>query len=478
MKKLITSLLVVVLALSCCALIFASCEFMDYDHTIVFYSTQNDDLQALTDVAIARFEEKFPGYKVEHQQPGGYDEVRSKIVSDLQGQEQPDIAYCYPDHVALYLESGKVVDLQELMDSTKKVTNENGEEYVIGMTQAEKDDFIEVYLEEGRADKFSSYKDYGYTAQSLFALPFAKSTELMFYNEDALKACNLEPAKTWDELWQQAPILKKAYPLATILGYDSESNWFITESERQGWGYTSTDVNKHYLFSNERAAAWLDQIQEYAKQGYITTQKIYNSYTSNLFKKGVIDKATQKPAAGAIYCIGSSGGAKNQATTAFKVGVTSVPGSVVKDASGNIVKDSDGNAVVSNKVISQGPSLVMLKSDKASDPSQKTIMTWMFMKELYEVNYQVSIAKLQGYNPAIKSAIASKDYQKFIADETSITGKAAKVATDIMDNYFTSVAFVGSSTARDQVGNVMVYVIKREKDGAKALRDALKNCGG
>ena len=52
------------------------------------------------------------------------------------------------------------------------------------------------------------------------------------------------------------------------------------------------------------------------------------------------------------------------------------------------------------------------------------------------------------------------------------------IATSITDQYFTSPAFIGSSEARAQVGNVIVFVLKQEKDGAKALRDALKNCGG
>lgn len=479
MKKLITGLLAVVLVMSCCAAIFASCgEPIDYDHTIIFYSTQNDDLQKLTDAVIAKFEAKFPGWKVDHQQPGGYDEVRKKIVSDLQGQSQPDLAYCYPDHVALYMETSKVIDLTALMNSTETLQNSNGETFTVGMTETQRNDFIPIYLEEGRATKFSSYSDYGYKEDSLLALPFAKSTELLFYNADALKECNLEPAKTWDELWQQAPVLKAKFPEATILGYDSEANWFITESERQGWGYTSTDVNKHYLFSNERAAKWLDEIQGYAKKGYVTTQTIYGSYTSNLFKKGVIDKETKKPAAGAIYCVGSSGGAKNQATTAFNWGVAALPGSVVKNADGTPVKDDQGQNVVSNKVISQGPSLVMLKCDQAKDPDLKAKMTFMFMKELYDASYQASVAQLQGYNPSVQSAIDLPAYQKFLATEGQITAMSAKIATDIIDDYFTSYAFVGSSTAREQVGNVMVYVIKREKDGAKALRDALKNCGG
>ena len=125
----------------------------------------------------------------------------------------------------------------------------------------------------------------------MLVLPFVKSTELLFYNKTALDDAGLKPAKTWDELWQQAPILAQKYTKATVLGYDSEANWFITESERQGWGYTSVNKDKHYLFDNENVIQWLDDvIATNADKGYITTQQIYGNYTSNLFKMGVVDK--------------------------------------------------------------------------------------------------------------------------------------------------------------------------------------------
>lgn len=176
MKKLITSLLVLVIVLTCGVALLASCERVDYDHTIVFYSTQNDDLQKYTATVIKTFEDKFPGWKVDHQQPGGYDEVRKKIVQDLQGQSQPDLAYCYPDHVALYMPTQKVVDLSTMMTSTEVIKGgENGDkEYTLGMTAEQIADFIPSYYEEGKATMFSNYETYGYNENSMLTLPFVK----------------------------------------------------------------------------------------------------------------------------------------------------------------------------------------------------------------------------------------------------------------------------------------------------------------
>ena len=46
------------------------------------------------------------------------------------------------------------------------------------------------------------------------------------------------------------------------------------------------------------------------------------------------------------------------------------------------------------------------------------------------------------------------------------------------NDFFTSPAFVGSSTARTQVGNVLVYSMTGQKTAEKALKDAYTNCGG
>ena len=46
------------------------------------------------------------------------------------------------------------------------------------------------------------------------------------------------------------------------------------------------------------------------------------------------------------------------------------------------------------------------------------------------------------------------------------------------EDFFVSPAFNGSSTARLQVGNVIVYAMRGEKTPEQALADAYKNCGG
>ncbi len=519
MKKLLGVLLILAVVLPCCVAVFTGCEgAIDYEHTIVFYSSQGDALQQVTQNAINNFETKYPGWKVEHVQAGGYDDVKEKIVSDFQGKQQPDVAYCYADHVAQYLQTGKVYNLNDLINSKETVTDGDGNEVAVGYTAEEIADFVEGYYNEGYAWNYSNYEQYGYSENDMLTIPFVKSTELMYYNKTVLDELNLEPAKTWTELWNQCRTIKAQYSSVTPLAYDSEANWFITMCEQNGWGYTDVDPDKHYLFDNENTRAWLNQLREYYNKGYIVTQELYGAYTSGLFTKGTDG--------GCIYCIGSSGGASYQNPgKAFEYGIARIPGTVGEDGEINYSAISQGPSLVmfeagnadggciycigssggasyqnpgkafeygiaripgtvgedgeiNYSAISQGPSLVMFEAGNAvTNIEEKKIMTWLFVKELLDPTFQAAFGKSSGYNPCRNSAYENKTYADHMAGN-DITAVAAKVAASMIEDFFTSPAFVGSSQARTQVGNVINYCLTGSKTPEKALADAVKNCGG
>lgn len=478
MKNFLSKLLILA-AFVCCLVGFAACgegsgsgggnsgDTTDYSHTIIFYHTQGDKLQQKTAYAIAAFEAKYPGWKVEASQVGSYDDVNTKIISDLAGHIQPDLAYCYADHVAQYLKTGKVIDMNQYINSTEMIdTVVDGEvtQVRVGYTEEEIADFVPGYYAEGLASNYGNYDRYGFTANAMLTLPFSKSTELLYVNMDALVGAGLvdsqgkaKVATTWEELWEQAAVLKRTYPTCTPLGYDSEANWFITMCEQNDWGYTSIDNNNHYLFNNENMAGWLDQLNEYYDLGYVTTQEDYGSYTSNLFVKGTDG--------GAVYVIGSSGGASYQNTDDFEWGVYPIPGSA------NSTGDNPYAA------ISQGPSLVMLQTERSDNAEEKAKMTFLFIKELMDPAFQASFSIESGYCPVRLSTQDIEVYQEHMSGNT-ITAIAAKVAAENSERYYASPAFIGSSTARSVVGSALVYAMIGQKTGEQALREAYRDCGG
>lgn len=472
-KKIISLTLTAALALSCTSALVAGCggsEPDDPDHTIVFYSSQGDSLVQQTANAIERFEKKYPGWKVDHQQPGGYDEVKTKVTNDLQGNQQPDLAYCYADHVAAYLPTEQVIDMLPYINSTEKVEGKNpdseaGEavEYTVGYTAEELADFVPGYYAEGKATNYSGYTKYGFTAESMLTLPFVKSTELLYYNATALKKLGLSVPKTWDELWAQGDKIKQHYPKATVLGYDSEANWFITMCQQNGWGYTSADENQHFLFNQDNAdlKSWLTTLNGYWDKGWLTTQNDYGSYTSALFTKGV-----ENDAGGVVYCIGSSGGASHQSSDKFEAKIAPIPGT----------KKSDGS--IDNSVISQGPSLVMFKAGRGvSNAEEKAKMTFMFVKELLDPYFQASFSIAAGYNPCRESVYDIDEYVEHMSSG-GMTAMACQAAKDLNDRFFTSPAFEKSSTARVQVGTALKKVMQGASSAEDALNEAYRNCGG
>lgn len=482
MKKFWISAVVLVLVITCSLTLLSACrEETDYDHTIVFYTTQGDELQSVTEKAIAEFETAHPGWKVEHygsSSTGNYDVLRSQITKDIKNGNQPDLAYCYPDHVASYLSSKTVVDMNKYWDSEKKF-----EGVTLGFTDEEQDDFFDVFMEDGRADNFTNVQQYGYADDALLAIPFLKSTELMFYNKNALDALGLQPATTWEEMWTQCAKIKAQWPNVIPLAYDSEDNWFITICKQNGFGYTSNDPDEHYLWKNDTGLInYLQNLKTQYDKGYVITKYTLdatgNTYTNTLFTNGVGSPTDTGTGGGTVYCIGSSGGATYQdSNNKYKVGVAPIPG---KDAQ-NV------------QAISQGPSLCMFRGGRGvSNPDEKEQMTWLFLKTLLKPEYLVQYSQKNGYNPCRQSSytdvyvtndddeqVPYGEYLDSLANDPTapITMRACAVARTMIDRFYTSPAFSGSSAAREVVRQVLVNVLNGD-DPAAQLENAYYNCGG
>ena len=401
--------------------------------TIRFYSTMGKALVETITPFIEEFQKMYPNITVEHTQPGGYDEVRDTIKTELTVGEQPNIAYCYPDHVAMYNRSGKVITLDQFIDHT---------EY--GLTAEQKSDIISGFYNEG--------KQFG--DGWMYTLPFSKSTEVLYYNKTYFDANNLKVPTTWAEMEEVCKKIKQLNPESTPLGYDSESNWFITMCEQYGSSYTSAS-DPHYLFDNSTNRTFVEMIARWHYEGLVTTKELNGSYTSGLFVEGK-----------SFMSIGSSAGATHQRPAAvdgqyaFDVGIAPIP------------QVSASNP----KVISQGPSLVMLDCGD----TQENIATWLFMKYLVtNVNLQAAFADASGYVPVLKSV---SDVPTFAAKLNAANGGnniaylSMKVCLEQESYYYTSPAFNGSSTARSQVGTLLSKCLAANDNGNvdKMIKDAFE----
>ena len=116
--------------------------------TITFTHTMGAKLQEVLNTYIAEFNKIYPNITIEHVSAGGWSDINGQINTEIAGGTQPNIAYCYPDHVAMYNIAKAVVVLDNLIESDIAV-GDTGE--IIGLTAEQKADFIESYYNEGLA---------------------------------------------------------------------------------------------------------------------------------------------------------------------------------------------------------------------------------------------------------------------------------------------------------------------------------------
>ncbi len=417
--------------------------------TITFYHTMGANLREVLDLYITEFNKLYPNITIVHEQVGGYDDVREQIATQITVGGQPNIAYCYPDHVALYNEAKAVATLDNLIDSQITVTRADGSTEILGLTDAQKTDFIEGYYNEG--------KQFG--DGLMYTMPLSKSTEVLYYNKTFFEENNLEVPTTWDELKAVCAQIKAIDPASIPLGYDSEANWFITMCEQYGSPYTSA-TGDHYLFDNDKNKEFIKEFRTWYESGYLTTQTLYGAYTSGLF--------TAETGTKSYMSIGSSAGATHQRPNAgtdgsypFEVGIATIP-------------QVDAN---NPKVISQGPSLCIFQKENP----QEVIASWLFVKYLTTtVEFQAEFSMASGYVPVLKSVAENPVYADFLAKADGgnyISALSAKICLEQADAYYTSPAFNGSSTARDQVGSLLCKCLTADAGGDldKMINDAFKD---
>lgn len=422
--------------------------------TITFYNTMGANLKAVLDAYIIEFNKLYPNITVVSTNVGNYDDCRDQISTEITVGNQPNLAYCYPDHVALYNLAKVVTTLDSLIASQETVTRADGTTEILGLTAEQQADFIEGYYAEG--------KQFG--DGLMYTMPFSKSTEVMYYNKTFFEQNGLTVPTTWDELEAVCAKIKQIDPNSIPLGYDSESNWFITMCEQYGSPYTTAEGDENFLFDNDQNRAFVKKFNEWYQKGYLTTQTLYGAYTSGLF--------TSTNEVKSYISIGSSAGATYQRPAAnadgtypFEVGITTIP---QVDAS-------------KAKVISQGPSVCIFQKENP----QEVIASWLFLKFLTtNVDFQAEFGMASGYVPVLKSVGEHPIYADFISKAdggNNITALSAQVCLAQKDAYYTSPAFNGSTEARTQVGALLTKCLALTSGDIdaqikKAFEDAVAEC--
>lgn len=414
-----------------------------------------------------------------------YDDLRSTVVNAIKGAELPNLVQNYPDHVVEYDNNGVIESLAPYIFHPIHGLDPNDPTEAL-------DDIVEAYRNENKSNNLIG--DY-------LSLPFNKSTEVAVYNKtffDAVLKGRPFP-ETWQDLFaltddimaikdeqidliasrwaaagnaMSADDIRKSKEEFVPFTLDSMGNAFITLTRQFAGKYTSRNpvTGKGTVeFVNDQTKRMLEYFA--TQEGFTVPQRWGVDYANNVSLKGTT-----------IFSVGSTAGLRYNVPVEngyklYEIGVASVP--------------YDNQNPSSRTAIQQGTNISLTTS---GTPEQK-LASWLFLKYITSSEVQADFGIVTGYSPVRHSSFETqmfKDYlasaDKEIKDSYSAAGLSASaykidfeetikamgsVVAEQQKNFmFYDEAFIGSSQAREAVGNAFERVMLYEGSNIKAEIEA------
>lgn len=441
---------------------------------VTFWHSFGDKIEGVLEELVEGFETDMTakGYNIDIElinKGGGYDGLRSQVNMGTSSNTIPTMILGYPDHFADYISNDILLPLDDYVYST------NPDIALEGVTK-ESNDFIESYWNETQMIIDGEKK----TA----AIPFNKSTEIMYYNASMIDPIlkTLEIGEdvngdrvwknpTWDQVFEVSKYIQDnkstlkytyngaEYKVDSKMNYpvivDSEANFFITTSRQ--WGGEGT-----YTVLNDDASGTVvaKNASNKAAQEYFLSKAGIGSNSQKLFqfptKENVGYGSALVTANRAFISIGSTAGIKNNASANYKLKATAIP-----------QKEYGANA--HNAVIQQGTNVAILSKNS----NNKTrLAAWMLIKYLTNTENTEFFSKNTGYLPVRESALNSETFKSLLADEDNIyngdVAKAINAAFSQKEYFYTDPAFIGSSVVRDKAAVLIqdMYCFDKSYDTA------------
>lgn len=459
--------------------------------TIEFWHCLGHNKTTNLEKIVNSFNAKYAGkYKVHLTHlAGDYDTLHDALKTKLSSGEIPALTMGYPDSFSEYISADITHSSILRLDNFIKDPN-------FGYSEAELADFVPGFYAEGTDYQFPG----------TWSMPMYKSTEALYYNRQYFAGANvLNVAKfegnaefttlysrvngktnanveeedlqalktwvkehqgyaydvptTWTEMFTLADQMQKDraaqnnkeefYPV----GYDSDANLMISQMKQRNIPYTindddsKVDPKKHFVFNNDQAKELLNEIIGYINNKLLITKNSLggSTYTNEYFNENK-----------AAMVVGSTGGSSYNVSENFAVGLAAVP-------------YSNDNP----QYIQQGPSICFFDNENGYIHKG----AWLFYKELASPENNVRVALENSYDPVRISSYETTDYATW-------TGKAGEglkydipnLTQTLKSHYMTSPTFVGSGTARTQIGKLVTYVLKNKYTVEKAFTTAINQC--
>lgn len=345
---------------------------------------------------------------------GGYDDVKAKTVASIKAGNSPEIVQGTVNNIMEYIQSGYVQPLDDY------IFNEE-----IGIENF--DDIYEVYRKEN-----SSYVDDG----KYYSLPFAKSTDLLFYNKTLFEENGLTVPTTWDELQTVSEKITEIMG-KPALSIDNLPNYLITYLFQKGADYTGS--NGEILFNNETSLEAINLLKDNIDKG--------------VWRIAGEDKYSSAPflAGHTFMYIGSSAGEGFLNEDNFEWAAATAPQFDVENP----------------KYIQQGSNIAVLNQNNTSE---EVFGAYEFVKYLCSEEVTLKWATETGYLPLRESVANSVEFTDFIKETNS---KTKPSATKSVTNGFVESIFVtdsyNSNMVRNEIGTMVEDVILGGMNPQEAL---------
>ncbi len=341
----------------------------------IFYPVAVDaPIAAILDGYIEEFQAENPNITVEPVFSGGYGDVKTAIQTTVEGGGQPPaLGLMLATDLYDLANAGIITPLDELAGDAAFL-----------------DDFFPAFMAN------SYYND------SLWGIPFQRSTVLLYYNKDMFAEAGLEAPSSWQELAEAAQAL-------TIIEGEEVTQWGMQWPS--GWPYwlfqpLAIGSGQNIIGENDTEVFFSDPNVIEAVQFYIDMSAEYGAMPAGV--QAVWGTAPTDFASGQTAMImhssGSLPGALEQAE--FEVGVMALPG---KDAGTYATVVGGGNLYIMDGA-----------------PQEQKEAAWKFIEFLTDADRAADFSVQTGYVAARQSSYDSAAMQTYLA-ETPQAGEARDV---------------------------------------------------
>ena len=317
-------------------------------------------------------------------------DLQTKLQASAAADALPDLTQAYNNWLTPYLD--KIVHLDDF------VANDFDNW----------DDIVEAYRGE--------CSEFGF----VHAVPFNKSTYVLFYNKTLFDELGIEAPKTWADVEADAKIVNDAKGIAFI-GYDDSTGAIEATLKQNGENFVD---ETGALFDTDGGREAFEYLSNLYSNGYARLVG-EDGYFSNVISNQNI----------ASY-VGSSAGVSYITAEGWELGVAPLPGNKVNAAN------------------MAGTNIVMFSQD-----TNKQLAAWEYLKFLTSTESTSKWAVSTGYLPVRQSAYETAEYKAYMAENI-----CAAACYEQSKDFFYSPTFNASNDIRNSVAPAFEQLVLDKAD--------------